>query len=276
MSYTYGTISATTNTGTVVLFSPSTNEPTSTYFWDVVGATGKAEKMILCGDAGRTKVGTLEWNKLIELDGTDLDDIIVSGFYRVINPVNGPSGTSAIYLMVYESNSATIVQEATISGGINSSSDRKFFRKKANTWRSWIEFARTTGAYDQAITSTISWDGTPPSGASSLRYSWERVGNLVTVYMRLEYASAGTTNTTVTIDFPADLPTPAYLTGQNKGEIYANGAGALSTDLTGDGLTTRCVILRDGSGVYQLRMLASSNSMVGGSAVFSYITGLTF
>ena len=58
-------------------------------------------------------------------------------------------------------------------------------------------------------TGNETWSGgTAPSGATSHTYNWIRIGNLVTLNINLVYATNGTGNTSVTIPFLSDFPTP--------------------------------------------------------------------
>lgn len=67
---------------------------------------------------------------------------------------------------------------------------------------------------EAAYTGTPSWTaGAAPSGASSLRQFYTRIGNLVTFQISLTYATAGTTVTAFTWTFPSEFPTPAIPTG---------------------------------------------------------------
>ena len=128
---------------------------------------------------------------------------------------------------------------------------------------------------DSSISSTITWDGTAPSGTTSKRYAWSRVGNLVYVQMRLEYSTAGSGNTTLTVNFPSDLPTPLDMSGQGSTEISFAAAGNLVH--TGSGwtggapLTTRCLVSKTSASGWQVKWLAASNTNVGAYCSFSYI-----
>lgn len=67
---------------------------------------------------------------------------------------------------------------------------------------------------DEAYTGTITWTaGAAPSGASSLRQYYMRIGNLVTWQVFFTYATPGTTVTNVSLTFPTEFPTPAIPTG---------------------------------------------------------------
>lgn len=67
---------------------------------------------------------------------------------------------------------------------------------------------------EAAYGGTITWTaGTAPSGASNLRQFYTRVGNMVTWQISLQYASAGSTVTNLSLTFPSQFPTPAIPAG---------------------------------------------------------------
>lgn len=67
---------------------------------------------------------------------------------------------------------------------------------------------------EAAYGGTITWTaGTAPSGASNLRQFFTRVGNMVTWQISLQYASAGSTVTNLSLTFPTQFPTPVIPAG---------------------------------------------------------------
>lgn len=61
----------------------------------------------------------------------------------------------------------------------------------------------------QTYSGSISWTGTtPPSGATQHSYSWIQIGNCVSFYVCLVYATAGATLSQVAFALPSDMPTP--------------------------------------------------------------------
>lgn len=276
----YGTISATPNTGTVVLWAPSTNEPSDTWFWDVVGITGNAVKMLFGGDGGLNRIGklyTLQWEKSIQLDGTDLDSLNTPGVYRVINVVNGPSGTTSVHLIVTGQDASNSLQIAYLSSGGSAAADKQYFRKQVSgAWRPWYRVLDTNtdlvSIPDTAIPSTLVWTGSSaPSGASSLRYSWQRIGMLVTAVFRCEYANAGSNLTELAIPFPPDLPTPMPITGMGSDELLVQGLGGLMTSFTGNPVTTRCFVRGDGAGGWNIHLIAAAGAFKGGFCTIVYM-----
>jgi len=66
-------------------------------------------------------------------------------------------------------------------------------------------------AYTGAITPTASTSA--PSGTTNHTYSWCQVGDLVTIRLNLDYASAGTGVTSLACMLPSDCPTPEIPSG---------------------------------------------------------------
>lgn len=111
--------------------------------------------------------------------------------------------------------------------------------------------AGNTSETDAAYAGTATWDGTPPSGSSDIRFSWQKQGALVVFTLRAEYAVAGTTNTTVSFTLPATMPTPVFVTGVGANEPFAPIAGYISTGVSqATSVPTNRVpyISRDGAG----------------------------
>jgi len=73
---------------------------------------------------------------------------------------------------------------------------------------------------EQAMVATITWNGTPPGGTTNLRYRWFQIGNMVQYFFFFNYGTAGLTNSTITFDFPSDMPTPTPPTGTGTASTY--------------------------------------------------------
>jgi len=127
------------------------------------------------------------------------------------------------------------------------------------------------GSNDKTIASTIAWDGTPPSTLAAAKYDWAQVGRLVVVNFRLEYDVAGTTNTQVLINIPADLPEPAALTDWDVSEAGVAGNGFLSTNMLAVGATPSANIIKSAGGVTQFRIASTSQSSKGAIGTFVYL-----
>lgn len=113
---------------------------------------------------------------------------------------------------------------------------------------------------DTIIGSTITWDGTPPSGGVAQRYIWEKIGRFVDAHFRLDYPVAGTTNSTVTIELPADMPTPESMNGQGNSEIAYPALGFLGTSAASTSLS-RAVLQKNGSGVFEIVVALNSGTI---------------
>lgn len=123
---------------------------------------------------------------------------------------------------------------------------------------------------EAAIASTISWNGTPPSGASSVRYRWRQVGDLVFFSMRLEYATPGASNSELDITLPADMPVPAVLTGTSSNEMVCPLSGAMSAGFLTDPSISKVFLRDDNAGGYEIRITLNSGTI---SADFAFVEG---
>lgn len=131
-------------------------------------------------------------------------------------------------------------------------------------------------AHDAAIGSTITWDGTPPSSATGIRYSYQQIGYMVFLTIRLEYSGAGTTNTTVAVELPTGVPTPIEPTGSADTEIlYAGHGQGYTSNMTGNGSAAKCGLFKQ-TGVtngYTVELKGmTSGSMVGAVMSVMYPT----
>lgn len=137
----YGAVSATERTGTVGILFPATNLPSDVFFWNVEGKTGFAEKYLIGSDQGESRMGRIrpEFGSSIHIESVDLDSLTDSGFYQINNPVNGPSGSSAVHLIVTSDEVVrAALQIAVIRGGTEVSGEQMFFRKRVSgAWRAW-------------------------------------------------------------------------------------------------------------------------------------------
>lgn len=78
-----------------------------------------------------------------------------------------------------------------------------------------------TSGVEAAYAGTITWTaGTAPSGSSSLRQHYNKVGNLVTWQIELTYATAGSTITGISLTFPTEFPTPLIPSGFSGANMY--------------------------------------------------------
>ena len=133
---------------------------------------------------------------------------------------------------------------------------------------------RNPGQTDLTFSGGITWNGTAPTGGSE-RYRYYRVGNLVFFDFRLDYSSSGTTNSSVTIAIPSDMPQPKLLADTGGGEILQMLRGAMSVDNTGASAPalSKCYLRGDGGGGYEVILGLNSSSI---SAKFASVSGFYF
>lgn len=79
---------------------------------------------------------------------------------------------------------------------------------------------------------TPTWTGTvAPSGTTNHTYSWNRIGNLVTLRVSLDYATTGTSLTAVTFDLPSDCPIPELPSGVSTAlSVISYGVGTMAVN----------------------------------------------
>ena len=77
---------------------------------------------------------------------------------------------------------------------------------------------------------TPAWTGTTaPTTVNNLTYSWSRIGNIVTLRVSLDYATAGTAVSIVAIDLPSDCPIPELPSGVATAlNVICYGVGTLA------------------------------------------------
>jgi hypothetical protein len=123
---------------------------------------------------------------------------------------------------------------------------------------------------DSVIPTTITWDGTAPTGETK-RYRWEQVGSMVYFSLRAEYSTPGTTNTSVTIPLPSDMPAPSLLSGTANNELVgASVSGLMATASSGVApALTKTYMIGDGSGGYQLKVVLNSSNIAASIVIVS-------
>lgn len=86
----------------------------------------------------------------------------------------------------------------------------------------------------QSYGGTIAWTGTTaPSGTTNHTYSWQQIGNMVTIRINLVYGTAGTALTAVSMTLPSDCPNPAEPSGLTAASnIISTGSGGLASSKT--------------------------------------------
>jgi hypothetical protein len=130
----------------------------------------------------------------------------------------------------------------------------------------------------KVIASTITWDGTPPSGTTSLRYAWQRVGNVVQFWMRLKYSVAGVTNSNFVVALPSDMPAPYILADTaspiDPSELIGTVSGGLATSATVVYALPKGFLRRNAAGTgFEVGVVNNSGTV---SALVGYAQGFYF
>lgn len=98
---------------------------------------------------------------------------------------------------------------------------------------------------NQTYTGTPVWTGTTaPSGATTNSYSWNQIGNLVTLRINLVYTTAGSALTAATIPLPTDCPSPYVASGgtPSTNRVIAVGSGVMQTNFAVSTVTTYVIL----------------------------------
>ncbi|MGP1354764.1 MAG: hypothetical protein ACTS1Z_15720 [Parasphingopyxis sp.] len=130
------------------------------------------------------------------------------------------------------------------------------------------------GETNVSISSGISWNGVAPTGLSG-HYTWQRIGNTVFFSVRLEYSSAGLSNSSLSVAIPSAWPVPALRTGTANNElmdasisvVMASAASGIAPSLT------KGYVVGDGNGGHNLRCVLNSSSI---SAQYASLSGFYF
>jgi hypothetical protein len=75
-------------------------------------------------------------------------------------------------------------------------------------------------AGEQTYTGTAVWTGGTAPVTGTLKYRWSQIGSCVSFTFTFFYATAGALNTSVTFDFPADMPAPTVPTGFSGASVF--------------------------------------------------------
>jgi len=173
--------------------------------------------------------------------------------YTAINTkVN--SSDSTLYQTKFRSDSARTNIYTAIADKIGTGDTSVFQRKSLDAYsfqaNNTPSIANATANYfrdsaSKTLSSGITWNGTPPSGTQTHQYRWNRIGNLVTLYITLVYSTAGANNTQVTIALPSDLPDPFRPTGLTAAnEMLYSGTAIVTTSNTTIITTARTCMIR--------------------------------
>jgi hypothetical protein len=218
------------------------------------GATGAAGAAGADGIGTAASVGTLV-NSLtdkatpVDADQVGLMDSAESNIWKKLSWANIKAT-----LKVYFDSLTTTLTNKTISGagntltniGTSSISDAAITNAKmaniaANSIRGnnassavGTEFIMKSVA-EQTIATTVTWTaGTAPTGETKLyRWSQNEMMRQITVFIHLNYTTAGATVTQVIIPFMSDLPNPVIPTGLTGASVILyTGPGAIMTSTT--------------------------------------------
>ena len=161
---------------------------------------------------------------------------------------------STIYQTKFRSDSARTNTYTAIAGKIGTGDTSVFQRKSFDSYSFQANNTASTAnataftfkeVATQTLSSGITWTGTSPSGTSNHQYRWNQIGNLVTLYITLVYATAGANNTQVTISLPSGLPTPFSPTGLTAGnDVLYMGNATITTSTNTTITTARTCMLR--------------------------------
>lgn len=163
------------------------------------------------------------------------------------SPLASPTFTGTVTTPSVIVSSETASRVAIIDGSKNVKS------ADTATYPSLTELALIKGnlnGVEAAYGGTITWTaGAAPSGASSLRQFYTKVGNLVTYQISLTYATTGTTVTVTLLTFPTEFPTPAIPSGFTGASVYIfPGIGRVITTPSGTVSATQAVWIQRNSG----------------------------
>jgi len=126
----------------------------------------------------------------------------------------------------------------------------------------------------QTYSGTITWTGTTaPSGTTNHSYNWTRIGNLVTLNITLNYGTAGSALTAVTLALPADCPTPKEQSGLGAAnEILYFGTGQVTTasTATNSNLVRAFLRVNAADNGYELGMSTSSAAYKNANITIQY------
>jgi len=101
------------------------------------------------------------------------------------------------------------------------------------------ESLETAGISWITYSDTITWNSVAPSGTTSHQYRYSQIGKMVMGFIRLEYTSAGTSNTTLTLATSA-FPVMSKPSHAGSGEYMTACSGLIDTANTGSPAATRC------------------------------------
>lgn len=193
-------------------------------------------------------------------------------YNNLINDVNTPKG----YVFSGKlSVSATDLTRVHLGNKLFGNSNGDVFFKDTNGNYPLLKTgAFGTGPAGALLASgNLAWNGTTPSGGTNRRYRWERIGNIVFFDFRLDYDVAGTSNSSVTITLPSDMPSLKFLSGTVNTDKIMPCSGGLQTDSAADPNLSKTYFRATGASSAELICLLNSGTI---SATGAIITGVYF
>jgi hypothetical protein len=116
----------------------------------------------------------------------------------------------------------------------------------------------------QTYTGTITWTGTTaPSGTTNHSYNWQRIGNMVTLNITLNYGTAGSALTAVNMALPADCPAPKEQSGLGAANdilYFATGQMTTATNTSNSNLNRAALRVNGADTGYEVFVSTSSGA----------------
>jgi hypothetical protein len=129
---------------------------------------------------------------------------------------------------------------------------------------------------NQIYTGTPVWTGTTaPSGSTFNSYSWNQIGNLVTLRINLVYSVQGTSITSVTIPLPTDCPSPFVANGgaQTSNRLISVGTGIMQTNFVPSTVTSYVVLQTNSTNTgFNILVQRASASYQVATVMVTYLT----
>jgi hypothetical protein len=134
------------------------------------------------------------------------------------------------------------------------------------------ESLETAGIAWTTYSDTRTWNGTAPSGATTHEYRYYQIGKMVFGFIRLEYATAGISNTTLTLATNS-FPVISKPSNCSDGENLTACAGILDSSNTGAPPATRCWLEASANtSGFVVKFTAASQSAKFAMCSFTYLT----
>lgn len=131
-------------------------------------------------------------------------------------------------------------------------------------------------ASQQLDTTTFTWTGTtPPNTNTGRTYSWQQVGNMVTVRINVVYSVAGSSLTALAITLPSDMPAPAQPSGFTAAsDVISEGSGHLNASKAAQTATSTAGIRRNaGNTAFEFYIInGAATNATNGRATITYFT----